>query len=275
MAPMNARLLRPRATNVNIATDADARDYIDAVRAADGQYMEGGVQRAIDAFIIGCKADSVWTPIKAACILMGARTLSGALVPLVGSAPTNNGPFVSGDYNRTTGLVGDGVGKYLDSNRANNADGQDDASCGVWLTSIGASTTQFVIGADGTVNGSTHIGLQRPATVPADRVLVRSRNSDTTGQNFMNVQFSLAAGFYGITRSAAGSFSGNFVGNTATSNFTSAAPSSNTLHVFNRNGFTQYATARMAFYWIGSSLTLASLSSRVSTLVTAIGAAIP
>jgi len=267
---MNPRLLRPI-----LSGDPDALRYIAAVQQADQQSLEPAVRKAITDFIVGCKTDGIWSAIKASCILVGARTLSGALVPLVGSAPTNNGPFVSGDYNRTTGLVGDGVGKYLDSNRANNADGQDDASCGVWLTSIGASTTQFVIGADGTVNGSTHIGLQRPATVPADRVLVRSRNSDTTGQIFMNVQFSLAAGFYGITRSAAGSFSGNFVGNTATSNFTSAAPSSNTLHVFNRNGFTQYATARMAFYWIGSSLTLASLSSRVSTLVTAIGAAIP
>jgi hypothetical protein len=91
----------------------------------------------------------------------------------------------------------------------------------------------------------------------------------------MNVPFSLTAGFYGITRSASGSFSGNFVGNTATSNFTSAAPSSNTHHVFNRNGGTLYATARLSFYWIGESLTLSSLSSRVSTLVTAIGAAIP
>jgi hypothetical protein len=58
------------------------------------------------------------TAIKASCILAGARTLAGALVPLAGAAPTNVGPFVSGDYNRKTGLVGDGSTKYLNSNRA-------------------------------------------------------------------------------------------------------------------------------------------------------------
>jgi hypothetical protein len=41
-----------------------------------------------------------------------------------GTAPTNFN-FVSGDYNRKTGLVGDGSTKYLDSNRAGNADPQN------------------------------------------------------------------------------------------------------------------------------------------------------
>jgi hypothetical protein len=34
----------------------------------------------------------------------------------VGAAPTNVGPFATGDYNRETGLVGDGSTKYINTN---------------------------------------------------------------------------------------------------------------------------------------------------------------
>jgi hypothetical protein len=81
------------------------RAYIAAVETADGQALEPAIRTAYDQFIRGCKADGIWDAIKASCILSGARSLSGALVPLKGSAPTNNN-FVSGDYVRTTGLVG-------------------------------------------------------------------------------------------------------------------------------------------------------------------------
>jgi hypothetical protein len=101
--------------------DTDAQAYITAVETADGAALEEGVKTAINNFVVDCKADGIWSAIKASCILAGARTLNGALVPLAGTAPTNFN-FVSGDYNRKTGLVGDGISKYLNSNRANNAD---------------------------------------------------------------------------------------------------------------------------------------------------------
>jgi hypothetical protein len=69
--------------------------------------LEIGVQSAYNDFVVGCKADGIWDAIKASCILAGARTLSGSLTPLKGAAPTNFN-FVSGDYNRKTGLVGNG-----------------------------------------------------------------------------------------------------------------------------------------------------------------------
>jgi hypothetical protein len=109
--PMNPRLLVPRAT-----FDADAAAYLRAVEAADGQALETPVKRAVDDFFRGTKADGTFSALKAACILCGARTLAGALVPLAGAAPTNNN-FVDADYNRETGLVGNGSTKYLDSGR--------------------------------------------------------------------------------------------------------------------------------------------------------------
>ena len=116
--------------------DADASAYIDAVALVEGGYTEPGVQRAINDFVIGCKADGIWTSIKASCILAGANTLNGALVPLVGAAPTNVGPFIADDYNRKTGLKGNAAAKYLDSNRANNADLQNNHHLSVYATQI-------------------------------------------------------------------------------------------------------------------------------------------
>jgi hypothetical protein len=96
--PMNPRLLVPRAT-----FDPDAAAYLRAVEAADGQALETPVKRAVDDFFKGTKADGTfWDALKASCILCGARTLAGALVPLVGTAPTNNN-FVAGT---TTGRRG-------------------------------------------------------------------------------------------------------------------------------------------------------------------------
>jgi len=75
---------QPAALSVQLAGA-----YIAAVEAADGQALESGVKTAITNFVAGCRADGIWNAIKASCILAGARTLSGALVPLVGTAPTN------------------------------------------------------------------------------------------------------------------------------------------------------------------------------------------
>ena len=104
----------PYRGSQRLPSDPDALAYLAAVAAADGTHVEVGVATAVDDFIKGCKADpsgipgrSNWDAIKASCILCGARTLAGALVPLAGTAPTNNN-FLPEDYNRETGLKGNG-----------------------------------------------------------------------------------------------------------------------------------------------------------------------
>ena len=61
--PMSPRLLRPIASRLALPTDADARAYVLAVNAADGQPLEKPVVEAIDAFVVGCKADGIWSAI--------------------------------------------------------------------------------------------------------------------------------------------------------------------------------------------------------------------
>ena len=260
---MNPRLLRPI-----LSGDPDALRYIAAVQAADQQSLELPVRKAITDFIVGCKADGIWSAIKASCILAGARTLSGALVPLVGSAPTNNGPFVTGDYNRKTGLVGNGSSKYLDTNRANNADGQDNHHQAIYLLSTSVTVSRAFMGAGGGVAGSTSFG----SGVSLPGGFLRSRS---TGAGLVT----LGNGFNGSSRNSSSTASFRGAGSTASISQSSSGNAAGNTFVFareNGSGVAEaYTDARLSFYSIGSFLDLALLDTRVSALVTAIGAAIP
>jgi hypothetical protein len=267
---MNPKLLRPRQTGY-VAPDADARAYIAAVQTADGQKLEVAVAKAINAFVVDCKADGIWSAIKASCILAGARTLSGALTPLVGTAPTNNN-FVTGDYNRKTGLVGNGTTKYLDSNRNNNADGQNDKHVSVWVDSVTTQLSDSHIGSSVNNAGGTNIFRGTVST--------NWRIHNSTGDSSVNVANASMTNFVGLSRSASNSLTYRAAGSTASAGFNSTTPENANILVFATNAntlasVTNHADCRLRWYSIGSSMTLATLDSRLSTLFTAITAAIP
>ena len=259
---MNPRLLRPLAPS----GDSDVRAYIAAVEAADGQSLEQGIKDAYRDFITGCKSDGIWDAIKASCILAGARTLAGALVPLVGAAPTNNN-FVSGDYNRKTGLVGNGSTKYLDSNRNNNADPQDNKSFSVYVSNAGAD--------GGVVRAVIYSGFNNTAGSSG----FGYRNSD--GASNFNNNNTIAesptianpVGLVGASRSSSANYVARFGGSDTTYTRTSETPN-NANYTLYQTGGARFSGVRLAFYHIGESLDLEALDTRVSALVTAIGAAI-
>lgn len=269
--PMSPRLLRPRASGLVLPSDADARAYVLAVNTADGQPLEAPVVQAIDAFVVGCKADGTWSAIKSSCLLMGARTLSGALTPLVGAAPTNNGPFVSGDYNRKTGLIANGTSKYLDSNRNNNADPQNSVHQAVWFSSVN-TVDGIPIGAGFNLTGATRCGV-----VPSSSAIsVRSRSSSVQAVS-PTPSFPTNGTFFGCSRSSSSLTTLRSNGSDVTSTAASQTPFNGNVFVFcdnNAGSATAFVNARLGFYSIGESLNLALLDSRVSTLYNAIGAAI-
>jgi hypothetical protein len=251
-------------SDFNGVTDPDAGTYIAAVEAADGQLLEFGVGKAINDFVVGCKQDRIWDAIKASCILAGARTLAGALVPLAGTAPTNNGPFVSGDYNRKTGLVGNGTSKYLNSNRSNSADPQNNNHNAVYATTI-ASAGSYINarGAAGSDTGANAMGAGP---------FFRSRAA--TAQTYT----STATGLIATNRSNSSAYTARFGGTNNSISTTSETPLNLNLFVFarNTNGTPEfYGNGRLAFYSIGESLDLALLDARVTALITAFGVAIP
>ena len=249
------------------AYDPDAQAYIDAVELEDGQALEVGVKDAINDFVVGCKSDGIWSAIKASCILAGARTLDGALVPLVGAAPTNNN-FVSGDYNRETGLLGNGSTKYLDSNRNNNADPQNNNHNAVYISNSATSSVYILMGSGASASvGENNITYS--SFVGGSVVDSRSGVSD-----FKLVQAGHWSDFSGHTRSSGTTVVARASGTTVTLLQNSNSPLSGNVFVFARNTGAAASNARLSFYSIGEALDLADLDTRVSTLMTDLASAI-
>lgn len=244
--------------------DPDAAAYITAVEIADGQPLEVGVRVAIHSFVKGCKADGIWPAIKASCILAGARTLAGALVPLVGTAPTNFN-FVEGDYNRKTGLAGDGSTKYLDSNRNNNADPQNNQHCSVYMSTAPTSGVSL-IGASTTATGATNV------------LLTASRSRNATAVIYPAI--ATAPSFVGISRGSSSSYTQRSNSTTTSVTQSSETPVSVNFLLYARLNIVTatvdvFSNPRLAFYSIGESLDLALLDTRVTALINAFAAAIP
>ena len=258
--------------------DPDAEAYIAAVEAADEAEspgvgaLETATKVAIHSFVKGCKNDGIWPAIKASCILAGARTLNGALVPLVGTAPTNFN-FVSGDYNRKTGLVGNGSTKYLDSNRLRTADPQDNHHVAVHISTLHTvGTTSFYAGSgrevDGAAAGFTHLGRLSTGNH-------YTRHSCTA----FNDLGGSSVGLFGASRASSSSYTARQGGSNTTATQNSETLPATTSKIFTarlQSGSPNAPTsARLAFYSIGESLDLALLDARVTDLINAFAAAIP
>ena len=247
--------------------DVNAQDYIAAVELADGLPLETATKDAINNFVVGCKSDGIWDAIKASCILAGARTLSGALVPLVGTAPTNVGPFVSGDYNRKTGLVGNGSTKYLNSNRFGNSDPQNSQHLSAYVSTRPTGSNQ-----------QTYIG--DASGVGASYIFYNTSNSALyTSSRTANLEYSISApthtGLVGISRSGSANYNRRLSGITSNLGQSSAAGGNNPIYVFSLGPSFFNGNGRIAFYSIGESLDLALLDARVTALIAAFAAAIP
>jgi hypothetical protein len=251
-----------------LAYDADAQSYITAVETADGQALEVGVKDAINAFVVGCKSDGIWNAIKASCILAGARTLAGALVPLAGAAPTNN-YFVSADYDRETGLEGDGSTKYLDSNgTAATLTQQNSAHIAVYLSSTTGSNNQGDSSLAGLIDTQTSGGW----------LWLRGDTQYAINNKGTATSTRAGLGLVGGSRSTNSAFTTRSRSISDTVSATSAPASNLRVCIFaidQDNSIVDYSSSRLAFYSIGESLNLALLDARVTTLINAIGAAIP
>ena len=244
------------------AFDPDAAAYIAAVEAADEQELEPGVKQAIDGFVTGCKSDGIWDAIKASCILAGARTLNGCLVPLTGPAPTNFN-FVSADYDRVTGLKGDGSTKYLNSNRLDNDDPQNNFHLSVYLTSKG-SANRCLIGTSLATGGSLIFHRSNGNLLPPNRIDV-----------YTDFGLMPESGLLANSRSDAFTYTAYNNGVSENISGESQSPIGESVAVF-RPGVTenQYSNGRLSFYSIGEAVDLAALDARVTTLMTEIEAAL-
>jgi len=214
---------------------------------------------AIDRFVRTLKSAGLYDDIGSAAIMAGWTNLAGALYPFKGSAPTNGGGlFQDADLDPGIGLRGNGSTKYLDSNRANNADGKDDNHNAVWISAAESSgATGYYIDSGAQSVGDNNLGRSGVAT----NLFVRNRS-----QFGNTVAKGDATGFIGHSRSSSSTFSIRAKDGTDAIAATSESPSSGNIKVFARPG-TAFSNATLSWYSIGSSTDLAALDSAVSTLM--------
>ena len=248
--------------------DSNALSYLNAVEAADGQALEFGVKVAVNSFVVGCKADGIWTAIKASCILAGAKTLSGALIPLAGAAPSGFN-LASGMYSRTAGITFNPiVSGYIDTNRSGDADPQDNVHLSLFQ----------IVGVFVTLAGNRS-GVTGPTYIDTFGTGLRARARTTLGTDDP-LSVVRGPGIVGFSRTAssAGTIRGYGVNYTMTT--LSQTPQSESVVVSaRRNNSTGapevFGSGTICFYSVGESLNLALLDARVSGLMVAISGAIP
>jgi hypothetical protein len=237
--------------------DMDAVAYINAVEVADTTILEQGVRAAIYNLIVGLKYDQLWDSIGAMCLLAGPRTVDGCMIPLRGPAPTNFG-FAAANYNRETGIQGNSVSTYINTNYANNANPQNDQHVATWATALGIATR-------------LHIGANPGSFSSAGSAIYRSVALLTQSRGVTIASFpAVTLGFEGVSRTD----SSGYIARNASTNVeiqqNSSTPGSANFLVFSDGAY--FASSRLAFYSIGAGLDLAKLEARISTYLTTIAA---
>jgi hypothetical protein len=238
--------------------DADALAWIGRVEADDGEALEEAVRVAFNAFVVGLKDDGLWSLIDGGCVLAGARTLLGATEGFKGPAVTINN-FVAGDYNRVTGLRGNGTDKWLGSGLTNLEREQDEFHMALFRTEA-PGTGHNLIG-----NGSTQTGT---VTINTTTSVLRSQNRAAT--NAASTYANTTTGFIGSFRNNASEIIMMAGGTEQTIASASDGRRNSGILVFRAGG--QYDGGRTSFYSIGAGLGAGrtALRSRVNTLMAAI-----
>lgn len=251
--------------------DPGAANYIAAVEAADGQALEAGVKTAWNNFFVNGKANtSLWAALDTYVPLFGARTLAGSLIPAKGVAPTNVG-FVAGDYSRPNGSKGDGLNKYLSTNKNNNFYPQNNFHMSVTVTEAPTITSALMGARQGSVAGGDN-GSSQIIHVTSPTASFRLRSAPADGD-----PVGIGPGFAGVSRtsSTTGNWrhSGNRVGSLTQ---ISDTPVSINIHVFQRSGSggNVPTDARLAGYTLGTALDLAALETLLTNLRSELLAAI-
>jgi hypothetical protein len=266
------------------AYDPDAVDYISRVEAADGQALESGVKDAINALFVGCKADesgiagvSNYQTFGSACLFAGPRTRAGCRVPLGNAMPAilEYGTAGGWSLDRKTGLAGNGIDNYLDTQYASASIAKD--NCGAFA---------YVSIADLISSSGTYLSDRFSGTTSVDWTNIQVTTSNRLSFNNQNgtAQIQVApsrvsTGFIGSSRIDSASYSARYGGVSYLQTRASAATrGSGTFHVFARPTTTVpgvFTIARLAAYNVGAALSMDSMETRLNDYMAALATAIP
>jgi hypothetical protein len=189
-------------------------------------------------------------------------TIESLSIREVIAAPTNvaNG-FVNGDFSRTSGLTGDGT-SYIDSGRANDDDPQNDNHNAVFISAINSFTQ--ILGSRNSTTGRNFMdlgggGYKLRVSARSDTVLTTAAAPDS-------------GTVIAHARSDSAEMSYRLNGVTYTDTLASESPDVDTLLVYARRNVStgvaeNFSTNTLAFYSIGTSLSLEALDTAVTNLI--------
>ncbi len=254
MIVMSPRLRQRRSRFSLAATDYFAR--LDAVGARIRAYDKANAN-LIDALVElgGAYWDTAGT-ITTLC----AKGFDGLTVPLRDGMNVGTPfEFEASDLNVKTGLKGDGSSKYIDSNRNNNADGQDDQSMGVYISQ---KMTNNLIGTGIIGATTTNPSAILQGGTGSNRREFRSQNNNNF--TLTNDDWSETLGYVAISRASDDEFAVRIDGDNYTASINSQSPSSGSVGVFVRldsdnNPGAGYTNMGASIYHIGPALDLETL----------------
>jgi hypothetical protein len=251
------------------------------VETYDASSLEFEVKKAINRFIIRAKKDGIWQSFTDCFVFVGPKTYNGALkIALYGQNPDewhiensigNN--FVTGDYDRKLGIKGDGVTKWIRTERVNNTFPTNNHHRAAWVTVPGVGPI-FSGGIDQV--GSTYVDW-----IPGYGGI---RHGFVTNQRTTSGQDALVSsgGFVGFNRSDPNYYEYIVPGESGVVYEQSQTPWMEPVEILgasinqtNNYQVVSRGTHRLAFYSHGKSIDLKRLEQRVSQLLTELQAAIP
>lgn len=234
--------------------DLNAKTDINAVISSSSDWGDTNNRRAwnkwLYSFLIeDMKIAGVYTPVEFRKCLMGPTTLAGVIACGIGGTITNNGPFVAGDLS-SLGTKGNGASKYWASNRAGNANAQDDFSWWVWITApctTGDAVLRSFFGQSTTTSaGSVRISK----STAVNSIIARGKNAtdDTSSVNASD-----AIGLVSISRNNSANYSLRIGGVTETIVKASDGNLSTVMQFLARAG-SNFSDARIGFLGGGTNI---------------------
>jgi hypothetical protein len=269
--PMNARLLRPTASGIH----PEAMDWRTRV-LANGGSVDGATMSAVSQFCRRIDGSGLRGKFYRLNLFCGDG-LTAALVPLYraesstatargNATDTNNGPFVSGDYNNTgasSGLKGNGTSKFLNTGIAGNSLTAANTHFGVGLRAAESrAVSARIMGAFGGGSNAYDFFSQNDANISYSAVFTRfGTSTDFFGDSIGPANGPLAAG--DIVAAWPSMYrNGAATGSSATTS--QNYPNNRPLFVFalNNNGAgALHTNVRLNWYSIGLTMTAAEVLS--------------
>ena len=249
------------------AHDSDAADIIARRGTAHGTPVTPAVATAIDNAVKLMKSNGTWNACGSLVVMAGARSLTEALEPWKGPAPTSFN-FVEDDLNFYTGLKGDASTKYLSANLAPDDLGQDDCHVSYFCTEPSAiSSARDVIGAAG---GALPAKLRLEAQfVPTVRYFFRLQSESFSSPSLIEGDDGL--GFTGATRNDATTATLRADASNFSFTMNTSTPTDDTISVFRMSSESFFSDVRLSMYSLGSHVDLAALESSIESYMTEIG----